>query len=179
MDTIAKNAPRGTPLKRKSLMPYSGGFFRFRAHIDGGFPAVDKRYSNTRSPLFPCMKRSLIWGYLGAWEMMSLLGRVWPGRNQPTGILQFFRFSISKTRSWMHLVTGYPDIQRILCAKNAPVGTPLKRKSLVPYSGAFSGSGCTLTVFFPRWTYYAHYTVHRHFWWGNGARIGCIGDYVL
>ena len=86
----------------------------------------------------------------------------------------FFWFPISKTRSWTHPVTGYPDLHRILCAKNAPRGTPLKRKSRVPYSGDFSDSWCRLTVFFPRWTYYAHHPVHQYSFCENGARFGHI-----
>jgi hypothetical protein len=38
----AKNTPDGTPLKRTSPVLYLVGFFRFLAHIEGIFLAVDK-----------------------------------------------------------------------------------------------------------------------------------------
>jgi hypothetical protein len=37
----AKNDPEGTPLKRKSRVLYSGGFFRFLVQIEDFFPEVD------------------------------------------------------------------------------------------------------------------------------------------
>ena len=61
----------------------------------------------------------------------------------------FSGFPISKTRSWMHPVPGSPDLQRILCAKNAPAGTPLKRKRLVPYLGGFFRFLVHIEGFFP------------------------------
>ena len=67
---------------------------------------------------------------------------------QHTGILRFFLFLIKKPGSRQHPVPGLPDIQRIPCAKNAPSGIPLKRKSLVLYLGAFSDFCCKLKVFF-------------------------------
>ena len=67
----AKNAPEGTPLKRKSLVLYSGCFFRFLVQIKGFFPAVDIRRVLPCSPAFLLIERSLIRGYLTVWEMKS------------------------------------------------------------------------------------------------------------
>ena len=49
----------------------------------------------------------------------------------------------------MHLVTGYPDLQRILCARNAPDGIPLKGMSMVPYSAGFFSFRVQIEGFFP------------------------------
>jgi len=122
---------------------------RFRVQIESVFPAVDKRYSNTCSPLFPCMKRSRIWGYLATVEMMSPPKRVCLGKDQPTGIPHFLGLHFQKTRSWTHLVPGFPDLHRILCAKNVPQGTPLKRKSPVLLFGGYFRFLVQIKGFFP------------------------------
>ena len=57
---------------------------RFRVQIESVFPAVDILTGYSCPPAFLVGNQSLIRGYLGAWEMMSLPGRVKSPVSNPT-----------------------------------------------------------------------------------------------
>jgi len=67
----AKNAPRGTPLKRESPVLLFEGFMRFLVQIEGIFLAVDILCTISCSPAFLHREQSPIWGYLDVREMKS------------------------------------------------------------------------------------------------------------
>jgi hypothetical protein len=111
---VLEMTPQGTPLKRKSLMPYSGGFFRFLAHIKGIFLAVDLLIGESCSPAFLLFRTGPdlgLFGYGGddvssqeVHILRTVTGRVWNGINQPTVILYFFSCAVKKR--WVMAVSG-------------------------------------------------------------------------